>query len=158
MLRALFRRSCPDFVVEESRRATRPHIVEACPPQAFGARPWPSRLGVWLGASGWRVSAVDMPSSRPGDALAAARLDFGDALQDVRTAAAAAARDRIAAMRSLHELWHCRGEVFGLVALRHDQAEAARRLAVLDRHFSRRPLQARDRSSSNDPNLERAGR
>ncbi|MGZ5206172.1 MAG: hypothetical protein ACXWCI_14765 [Caldimonas sp.] len=40
--------------------------------------------------------------------------------------------------RSLHELWHFREEVFSLVACRHDQAEAARRLAELDRHFGRR--------------------
>ena len=32
--------------------------------------------------------------------------------------------DRIAVTRSLHELWHLRGEVFSLVSRRHDQAEA----------------------------------
>ena len=63
------------------------------------------------------------------DALAAARLDFADALYDVHTVAAGAALDRIAVTRSLHELWHLRGEVFDLVSLRHDQAEAERRLA-----------------------------
>jgi hypothetical protein len=40
-------------------------------------------------------------------------------------------------MRSLHELWHFREEVFSLVACRHDQAEATRRLARLNRHFAR---------------------
>jgi hypothetical protein len=37
--------------------------------------------------------------------------------------------------RSLHELWHQRGEVFASIAHGHDQSEAARRLAELDRHF-----------------------
>ena len=89
------------------------------------------------------------------DALAAARLDYADAIDDVRTAPAAAARDRIGAMRSLHELWHFRSEVFSLIALRHDQAEAGRRLALLDRHFARRLLRARTTTRRN--NAPRAG-
>lgn len=71
-------------------------------------------------------------------ALAAARLDFAEALLDVRTAGAAEALDRIAVARSLHELWHVREEVFSRIARHHNQAEAGRRLAVLDRHFTRR--------------------
>ena len=82
------------------------------------------------------------------DALAAARLDFADALYDVHTVAAGAALDRIAVTRSLHELWHLRGEVFDLVSLRHDQAEAERRLGDLDRHFAKRSPLARWRDAS----------
>jgi len=70
--------------------------------------------------------------------LADARLDFSEALLDVRSKAAIDALDRIAVARSLHELWHFREEVFSLVACRHNQVEASRRLAVLDRHFPRR--------------------
>ena len=72
------------------------------------------------------------------EALAAARLDFDEALGDVRTAAAVNVRSRIAVARSLHELWHFREEVFSLVACRHDQTRAAGRLAELDLHFPRR--------------------
>jgi hypothetical protein len=72
------------------------------------------------------------------DALAAARLDFDEALGDIRTEAALNVRSRIAVARSLHELWHLREEVFTLVACRHDQARAAGRLAELDLHFPRR--------------------
>jgi hypothetical protein len=72
-----------------------------------------------------------------GDRLAAARLDFADALDDVRTGASFEARSRIAVTRSLHELWHFREQVFSLVACRHDQAEASRRMARLNRHFGR---------------------
>ena len=96
----------------------------------------------WFAASGWRVSGSDLASSfgRRGrsEALAAARLDFAEALYDVRTDGAAAALDRIAVARSLHELWHLREEVFSRVARHRDQAEAERRLATLDRHFPRR--------------------
>ncbi len=74
---------------------------------------------------------------RNGDALASARLDFAEALGDVRSNAALDAQSRIALARSLQELWHFREEVFSLVACRHDQAEAARRLAELNRHFTR---------------------
>jgi hypothetical protein len=147
MLRALFSRSRAAAPDSGSGRPERASVLEACPPQVFGAIAWSSRLGNWLGASGWRVSGVELPSAfglgRRGDTLTAARLDFADALFDVRTASAASALDRIWTTRSLHELWHVRGEVFSHVALRHDQAEAARRLAVLDRHFARRALRAR---------------
>ena len=73
-----------------------------------------------------------------GAALAAARLDFDEALGDIRTSAAINVRSRIAVARSLHELWHLREEVFSLVSCRHDQARAAGRLAELDLHFPRR--------------------
>lgn len=72
------------------------------------------------------------------EALAAARLDFDEALGDIRTPAALEARSRIAVARSLHELWHFREQVFSLVSRRHDQARAAGRLAELDLHFPRR--------------------
>ena len=109
-------------------------------------------MSEWLGASGWRVSRVDGASSfgQRGrlDALVAARLDFADALFDVHTVAAGMALDRIAVTRSLHELWHLRGEVFDLVSLRHDQAAAACRLQDLDRHFAKRSPLARLRDAS----------
>ena len=72
------------------------------------------------------------------EALAAARLDFDEALGDIRTPAALEVRSRIAVARSLHELWHFREQVFSLVSCRHDQARAAGRLAELDLHFPRR--------------------
>jgi hypothetical protein len=74
---------------------------------------------------------------RSGDALASARLDFADALADVRSNASLDAQSRIALARTLQELWHFREEVFSLVACRHDQAEATRRLAGLNHHFTR---------------------
>jgi len=96
---------------------------ESLPPDA---RP---RYVAWVGRLGERSRA---------QALGAARLDFDEALGDLRTAASFQLRSRIAVARSLHELWHFREEVFSLVACRHDQARAAGRLAELDLHFPRR--------------------
>jgi hypothetical protein len=97
--------------------------VESCPPLARTGGPrWVRRL---------------VRRRTGGDALASARLDFAQAIDDVRTRASLDAQARIAVTRSLQELWHFREEVFSLVACRHDQAEAAQRLARLNRHFSR---------------------
>ena len=98
--------------------------AETCPPL-----PWPQR-SPWMPRLGFERSRRQT--------LAAARFDFAQALGDLRTPDALDVQTRIAVARSLHELWHFREEVFSLVARRHDQAEAGRRLAELDRHFSRR--------------------
>jgi len=103
--------------------------AESCPPLAL-----PRRLR-W-GPHAW------LARSSAG-ALAEARLDFAETLHDIRNPASLDVRSRIATTRSLHELWHFREEVFSLVARRHDQAEATRRLAGLNRHFSRRPARQR---------------
>ena len=98
--------------------------AETCPPL-----PWPHR-SPWMPRLGFERSRRQT--------LVAARLDFAQALGDLPAPTALDAQTRIAVARSLHELWHFREEVFSLVARRHDQAEAGRRLAELDRHFSRR--------------------
>ncbi len=116
---------------------------ESLPPSSHGShRGWHSRLGRWLGASAWFVPGADalpvLGHRQRGARLAAARLEFAEALFDVRSDASATLLDRIAVMRSLHELWHLRGEVFGQVSRRHGQLEAEDRLAELDRHFPKR--------------------
>jgi hypothetical protein len=149
MFRAFFSRSTA-AAPATTRRGASARVVATRPPQEFAPRDWSSRLGDWLSASGWRVAGVEIPSAfgqrRRSAALAAARLDFADALWDVRTIAAGASLDRVAVTRSLHELWHLRGEVFAHVALLHDQAEAEQRLAVLDRHFEQRNGASRRRA------------
>jgi hypothetical protein len=99
---------------------------------------WAKRLG------------LGQPSRK---ALAAARIDFTGALSDLRTPAALDTKSRVVVARSLHELWHYREQIFSLVACRYNQAEAARRLAALDRHFVRRPR----RAASNVPSDPRFG-
>jgi hypothetical protein len=102
--------------------------AETRPPLPQHHRPsWARRLG------------LGQPSR---EALAAARIDFAAALRDLRTPAALDTKSRVVVARSLHELWHYREQIFSLVACRYNQAEAARRLAALDRHFTRRPRRA----------------
>ena len=122
-------------------------VVESCPPSVdWPHRVWSSRIGRWLGASAWFVADPEsMPAlgnRRRTAALASAKLDFAEALFDVRTPVAALLLDRIAITRSLHELWHVRGEVFGHVSRRHGQTEAESRLGELDRHFPKRMRRA----------------
>ena len=122
-------------------------IAESIPSSIDGSqRGWHSRIGRWLGASAWFVPNPDafpaLGHRHRVAALAAARLDFAEALFDVRTSSSADLLDRIAVMRSLHELWHLRGEVFAHVSRRHGQAEANARLAELDTHFPKRMRRA----------------
>ena len=102
---------------------------------------WLSSGSPWATTSGGRPRGFG--GGRGGRALSEARLDFADALIDLRYSASAPALDRIALARSLDELWNYREEIFALVAHRHDQSEAARRMATLDRHFSARPRPGR---------------
>ncbi|MEO8524745.1 MAG: hypothetical protein ABI460_08510 [Caldimonas sp.] len=107
--------------------------AETCPPLLRPYRsPWVRRLGF---------------DRARREALAAARIDFVEAIRDLRTPAALDTKSSIVVARSMHELWHFRGQVFGLIACRHNQAEAARRVAKLDCHFARRPR----RSGANAP-------
>ena len=96
------------------------------------------RAPAWLARFGLQRARME--------ALGAARLAFGESLLDLHSPAAVDARSRIAVARSLYDLWHLREEVFSLVACRHDQAEGARRLAALDRHFGRSPQPAARRA------------
>lgn len=133
----------------DDHRATRSaaRAAESVPPSAHASqRAWSARISRWLGASAWVVGVSDpvpaLGHRRRSAALASARLDFAEALFGVHTPAAALLLDRIAITRSLHELWHLRGEIFGHVSRRHGQAESEVRLASLDSHFPKRMRRA----------------
>ncbi len=113
-LRSLF-----SSFVPSTHESTTSKRIESCPPLAH------ARGNRWMARFGRR------------DVLPAARLEFADALFDVRSPAAYDLLSRIAVARSLHELWHFREEVFSLVSRRHTQDEAVNRLASLNRHFVR---------------------
>ena len=94
-------------------------VVESYPPLAFAhRRAWSSRLGDWLAASGWRSRSDGRRRSaaHPLEAVAAARLEFADALDDVHTEAQPQRSTGSRSTRSLHELWYLRAEVFSRVA------------------------------------------
>lgn len=93
---------------------------DSCPPLS------PRRRLDWMVKMGLRQPHGDLPT---------ARLDFADALGDLRSHAAFELQSKIAVTRSLHELWHFREEAFSLISRCHNQAEATRRIASLNRHF-----------------------
>ena len=123
--------------------------VEVCPPASgrvarlpFSAS-WRERLGHWIDTAWPSLLAATRQADSSKVILGAVpfegvRYEFARSLSDIRTEQARDAANRICGARSLHELWHLRLEVFNHVARQHDQAEATRRLALLNRHFPTR--------------------
>ena len=70
--------------------------------------------------------------------LPAIRADFLTAIRDLGDDDPSALRCRIEQSHSLRELWHLRAEVFRIVAVRHSQSEAERRLTQINHHFPTR--------------------
>ena len=123
--------------------------VEVCPPASgrvvrvpYSAG-WRERLGYWIDTA---FPSLLAPTRQADSSKVIAgavpfegvRFEFTRSLSDIRTEPARDAVNRIRSARSLHELWHMRLEVFNHVARQHDQAEATRRLALLNRHFPTR--------------------
>jgi hypothetical protein len=67
-----------------------------------------------------------------------ARGEFLTMLADLHGAEILQLRERVHRARSLRELWHLRTDVFRVVAVQRDQAEAEDRLAWLNRYFPTR--------------------
>ncbi len=123
--------------------------VEVCPPasgrvsQVPYSAGWRERLAHWidtafpslLAPTRQAVSSKVIAGAVPFEGV---RFEFSRSLSDIRSELARDAVIRIRSARSLHELWHLRLEVFNHVARQHDQAEATRRLALLNRHFPTR--------------------
>jgi hypothetical protein len=147
MRSALLQRLAPapplDEFLDTLRPPTRAARLEVCPPQAGRSRPWLAIVRDWL-TDGWQGQASVRRAPRPGRVargalpLDAIRQEFIESIDGIRTAAADELADRIHFARSLRELWHLRAEIFSLVSLHHDQAEADERLAWLNRHFPTR--------------------
>ena len=133
-----------------------PHIppfgplrTEICPPVSSASRTdgWRHGLREWL-STGWPVSTqagslgeLQMPV-QTGTPLSLVRREFVDALKDIRTQQAGDVLARIRAARSLRDLWHLRTEIYSLVAMHRDEAEAGFRLARLNRFFPQRANRA----------------
>ena len=129
-----------------------PHIpafgplrTESCPPVRSVSRTdgWRHGLREWL-STGWPVSTqagalgeLQMPV-QTGTPLSLVRREFVDALKDIRTQQAGDLLARIRTARSLRDLWHLRTEIYNLVAMHRDEAEAGFRLARLNRFFPQR--------------------
>lgn len=148
MLLQLFRDLClPRRVGRHAHGAMQ--RLEVCPPAlAHGAAvARPIGLRGWLG-SAWpdRGSAVPHRTQRRpvqrAAPLPAVRSEFGDAIAGIHSVKAAALEDGIRRARSLRELWHLRADVYTLVATDRGEAEAQRRVAHLNRHFTTRSARA----------------
>jgi hypothetical protein len=109
----------------------------SCPPaiEVLGLRPWLLRtLREAVGArpDGAHRRGAGKPSA---SVLAITQCEFDDALAGLPGWQSAAMRERIRRADSMRELWHLRVDVFSLVALHLNQAEAEDRLAWLNRRF-----------------------
>ena len=60
---------------------------------------------------------------------------FAAALDDIQADDAVDLRRRGRSARSLRELWHLRAELYGVVARHRSQAEADRRMGLVNLHF-----------------------
>ena len=67
-----------------------------------------------------------------------ARREFLAMLADLQGGDTLQLRERIQRTRSLRELWHLRTDMFRVVAVQRDQAEAEARLLWLNRYFPTR--------------------
>lgn len=97
--------------------------------------PW-QRLMFWL------LAPAPYDASPPLDRLPSVRTDFLATITDIDSYEAERMRHRISGTRSLRELWHLRSDLYRLVGLAFDQAEAERRVALLARHFPARHVRS----------------
>ncbi|MFO1339165.1 MAG: hypothetical protein U1F53_13235 [Burkholderiaceae bacterium] len=117
------------------------------PPSRSAVHPpavWGQAEPVWRTLWNW-LRAGDAPEQRRLSALEQARRDFTLALADLDSDSAVDLRRRGQSARSLRELWHLRADLYSLVARHLSQAEANRRLAIVNRHFpsSTKPANSR---------------
>lgn len=116
--------------------------VVVCPPAVVAAvEPWWRRALHWLASPPLAAQPQHHSHRQPHAALQRldrVRADFLQVIADLdgRDAELLAAQVRNA--RSPRELWHLRSAVFGLFAVQRSQAEAAQRVAALNRHFPTR--------------------
>jgi hypothetical protein len=119
------------------RRWLRPELPASTLPGRTSVSPpavWGQAEPAWKMLWGW-LRASDAPGERRLHVLAEARRDFADALADIPAADACDLRRRSQSARSLRELWHLRAELYSVVACHRSQAEADRRLRLVNRHF-----------------------
>lgn len=109
--------------------------VAVVPPSASAAPGWGGAEPVW---TTWWPSRVGHPDGGETELLAQARGDFCAALDDLPGAAVRDLRLRATYVASLGELWHLRTELYSLIACERSQAEADRRLTLVNRHFPAR--------------------
>ncbi|MCK7491762.1 MAG: hypothetical protein MZW92_08880 [Comamonadaceae bacterium] len=86
----------------------------------------------------WLTAPDALDAAPPTSGLPAVRDAFRERMVDLAGDESLRLADQVQQARTLRELWHLRAELYRVVALEHSQAEAARRVAGLDRHFTTR--------------------
>ncbi len=115
--------SAPAASTQPSRTSIRPPAV------------WGQAEPVWRALLNWLRPSQQPPDERRIQTLEGARLDFAEALADLTTEDARDLRRRGQSARSLRELWHLRADLYSMVARYRSQAEADKRLQLVNRHF-----------------------
>ncbi len=92
----------------------------------------------WQRLMFWLLAPAPQDAAPPLNRLPSVRTEFMASLADICGDPADDLRLRIADARSLRDLWHVRADLFGVVALEHNQGEAEQRLMMLNRHFPTR--------------------
>ena len=99
-------------------------------------------VSTWLqgliGGWQWLPQTAGRARSLEAARLGEARIEFLAMLADLRGGDTLLLRERIRRARHLLELWHLRTDVFSVVAVQRDQAEAQDRLDGLNRYFPTR--------------------
>lgn len=108
--------------------------VEVCPPSLRHA----PEGNAWQRLLFWLMGPAPHEAAPPINRLPGVRLEFLATLSDIAGDDAEALRDRIHDARSLRELWHTRADVYRVVGVAHNQAEAQARVDLLNRHFPTR--------------------
>jgi hypothetical protein len=107
--------------------------AEVCPPSLRQAP-----TSRWNRLLGWLMAPGLLQASPTPDRLPPVKNDFLASIVDIEGPAATELDHRIAQSLTLRELWHLRADLYHLIALNHNQHEAERRLAALNRHFPTR--------------------
>lgn len=126
----------PWFVRLFRRRPAAPSAqrrVTVAPPSASAAPGWGDTEPVWT--AWWKQRAGHLDDA---ELLVQARRDFCAALDGLPGAVVRDLRLRATHVASLRELWHLRTELYSLIACERSQAEADRRLTLVNRHFPAR--------------------
>lgn len=134
----LFRLLHPDAETD-SRSGAPSTRLEVCPPQAHAtsAHGWQGRwqrLRQRLGDAAALAIGLERPTA-PLNQLTAAKSEFQMLMADLADDDTRRLALRVDRARCLRELWHLRMAFYGVVAQSASQAEADRRLALLNRHF-----------------------
>ncbi len=107
--------------------------AEVCPP-SLRCEPGTA----WQRWMFWLLAPAAHDCAPPLNRLPQVRTDFLAALADLPCIDASGLRLRLEEAHSLRDLWHARAELFRVVGVARGQAEAERRLQMIDRHFPSR--------------------